>query len=270
MKYKLTKIIKSHRGRLTAMDAAENILLTSSEDTTLKVFEISTCRLLTTYTHHKLCVNDARIAGVFLYSCGQDRRIRSLDLCTNKVAGDYFGHTDSVTKIDVGPTLVSGSSDKSVRVWDIRTGNEVARYLGHTCPITGVISGEKILSSSSDGTLRVWDRRESKTLHLEKGVKAIAKGEAGVYAVLKDNVVVFDTTFNVLKAYKASGVRSVSSSGNTVCFGSDSKVDVWRGDKSASVKCLGWIDCIVAYKKYVFCGGSNKKIHVIEMESEDV
>lgn len=266
MTHKLTKIIKSHKGRLTALGTSEGLLASSSEDTTLKVFDIVTFKLLITYTYHKMCINDLKIVARAIYSCGDDHRIKSVDLGTNKVVQDYFGHTQSVTTIDVHETLASGSADKSVRLWDVRTGKETLTLRGHSDIVTRVVNREKVISSSMDGCIRIWDKRNGRTVHFETGVRAFCEGPDGLYVVLRDRVVVLDAAFERVRTYDIVGVRSILV-WDSDCFyvGCDGALGVSVCSKLATVECTGSIDCIAARGRYVFCGGSNKTINVVEI-----
>lgn len=264
MKYKLTKVVKSHAGPLNAIDTVENMAITASEDTTLKVFSLPGLKLLITYTHHKMGVNDVKAASPRVYSCGHDRRIKSVDLCTNKIVCDYAGHTQSVTTLDVDGVLVSGSVDRSVRMWDTRTGHEIAKFVGHSDIVTKVLAGDKVVSSSMDGTVRVWDRRSSNVLYFSTGVRTLESSEDRLYVVLRDSVHALGAQLQQVTRYPYRGVRSVLCSGASVYFGCDGFIRMQRQDDAVDVKCRGSIDCIAEHGQYVLCGGEDRTLQVVE------
>lgn len=264
MAYRLTKVIKSHAGPLNAIDTLENMAITASEDTTLKVFSLSGLKLLVTYTHHKMGVNDVKTASLHMYSCGQDRRIKSVDLCTSKVVTDYVGHTQSVTTLDANGILVSGSADRSVRMWDTRTGREIAKFVGHSNIVTKVLAGDKVVSSSMDGTVRVWDRRSSNVLYFSTGVRTIESSDDKLYIVLRDSVCALNAQLQQVSRYPYRGVRSILCSGASVYFGCNGFIRMQKQDTFVDVKCRGSIECMAVHGHYILCGGEDRTLQVVE------
>lgn len=264
MGYRLTKVIKSHAGPLNAIDTMEEMAVTASEDTTLKVFSLPGFKLLVTYTHHKMGVNDVKTVTPHMHSCGQDRRIKTVDLCTNKVVCDYVGHTQSVTTLDVSGVLVSGSVDRSVRMWDTRTGREIAKFVGHSDIVTKVLAGDKVVSSSMDGTVRMWDRRSSDVLHFSTGVRTLESSEDRLYIVLRDGVRALGARLQQVSEYPHKGVRSILCGGTSVYFGCDGFIRMQKQDVFVDVKCRGSIECMAVHGQYILCGGEDRTLQVVE------
>ena len=94
-------------------------------------------------------------------SSGRD--ITILDTITGGQMAAFSGHTDAVTSLTFlqdGASLVSGSYDTTVRLWDMQTGGVIRTFHGHTEVVTSVsVSANHITiaSGSRDWTVRLWD-----------------------------------------------------------------------------------------------------------------
>lgn len=264
MKYKLSKIVRSHSSLITSMDTYEELLATSSEDTTIKIFNNLKLNLLITYTYHRMRVNQVKFSKSVLYSCGDDYRIKSVDLNSNKVVNDYFGHSKSVTSIDVNDTLISGSADKTIRVWDLRVGKEVKKLVGHKDTITKVDNKERIISSSIDGCIKVWDKRQYNTVYFESSIKTFDTNVFEMYLVLNNKVVVVDKDLKYKKEHCFPNVRSVLLEEEVSYLGGSSLLKIQNKDSIFNIACRGMIECITANNTRIFCGGDDKTVQVIE------
>eukprot|EP00919_Chromeraceae_sp_WS-2016_P075519 GHVR01178648.1.p1 GENE.GHVR01178648.1~~GHVR01178648.1.p1 ORF type:complete len:350 (-),score=70.42 GHVR01178648.1:155-1177(-) len=102
------------------------VLVSGSDDGTAKVWDLRTRRCATTfeYSYQLLSVVVDDSQQRILAGCLDDT-IRVFDLRTGKEdeGACLFGHTDSVTGLDIskdGTRLASNSMDNTVRVWDIK------------------------------------------------------------------------------------------------------------------------------------------------------
>jgi len=81
------------------------------------------------------------------------------------------GHADTictVTAIDNGAFLATGSSDCTVRIWDSSSGGCCTILSGHTGSVLCVNqkSDRRILTGSTDNTIRLWDRYSEQCLQV--------------------------------------------------------------------------------------------------------
>lgn len=140
-------------------------------------------------TGHTNTVRSVKVSTLspYLYSAGEDRRVKCWDLEQNKVIRDYHGHLSGVYSVDAHPNqqiLVSAGRDCCLRIWDVRTKSQISVIEGHSNTISQVImqSNEpQIISSSHDSTIRFLDLRNLKTLKVltnhKKAVRSICLTE---------------------------------------------------------------------------------------------
>ena len=189
LKWKLKRVIAGHLGipLCVGVDASNAVFATGGADTTIKVWDLATGSLkITLASQHSHTVRSVQFSPrhAYLFSAGEDKRVRCFDLEYNKVVREYHGHTSAVYSMCLHPSLdllVTGSRDTSVRVWDIRTRAQVHLLGGHKETVTALQSQSldpQIISSSEDKTVRLWDLAAGKcnvTLtHHKKGVRALA------------------------------------------------------------------------------------------------
>jgi len=122
--------------------------------------------------------------GKTVVSSSDDMTLKVWDLETGRCRATLEGHTKTVWRVAVTPdgkTIVSSSDDNTLKVWDLKTGSCRATLEGHTKTVWGVAitpDGKTIVSGSDDNTLKVWDLKTGScraTLegHTD-GIKAVA------------------------------------------------------------------------------------------------
>ncbi|KNE98966.1 hypothetical protein PSTG_07810 [Puccinia striiformis f. sp. tritici PST-78] len=102
-------------------------LLSASGDSTMKLWELETGKLLRTYEGHlrglaclKLVEQDRQII-----TGSNDETIKIWNLITTQCLRTLLGHSGLVRSLDFSlqhNRLVSGSYDKTIKVWDLKTG----------------------------------------------------------------------------------------------------------------------------------------------------
>jgi WD40 repeat protein len=100
--------------------------------------------------------------GKLLVSASEDSNIKIWDLATEKCLDTLKGHTQPINKITLNATgsrVLSTSRDKTIREWDLETG--VCRQVleGHFDSVTDVLYHPDlpfIYSSSLDNTIKKW------------------------------------------------------------------------------------------------------------------
>ncbi|KAG2439805.1 hypothetical protein HYH02_010440 [Chlamydomonas schloesseri] len=100
-------------------------LVSSSLDSTIKVYDFVRERVINTCTHHVKAVHGfvwCRAYSMFA-SCGQERDVVLWQGNTLRKVGDLTGHTASVTNIALDERLnhvFTLAADKVIKVWDLR------------------------------------------------------------------------------------------------------------------------------------------------------
>ncbi|MDG4814249.1 NB-ARC domain-containing protein [Micromonospora sp. WMMD956] len=100
--------------------------------------------------------------GNWVVSASDDTTIRRWDLKTGLLFNTFHGHTDRVRALAVAPDgrwFVSASDDGTVRQWNSMDAAARGVLRGHTARVRGVAvspDGLQIASVSDDGTVRLW------------------------------------------------------------------------------------------------------------------
>lgn len=99
----------------------------------------------------------------YIVSCSIDGSIKVWSRITFDALHTLYGHTDSVSCVDLSHRwLVSGSHDTTLRLYSCTAGFQLVYILsGHTAHVTRVQLAASlpnhILSCSDDATIRIWD-----------------------------------------------------------------------------------------------------------------
>ena len=96
--------------------------------------------------------------GKLLLTGSDDTRARVWDVATGEIKFELSGHTASVTSVAISPDglrILTGSQDHSAKLWDVAAGREILTFRHHRDEVTSVNfspDGSEVLTSSRDGT----------------------------------------------------------------------------------------------------------------------
>ncbi|KAL7064802.1 hypothetical protein AAHC03_05576 [Spirometra sp. Aus1] len=171
-KYTLT----GHRSPVTRVrfHPHYNILVSASEDSTIKLWDYETGEFEHTLKGHTDVVQDLSFdpPGTLLASCSADMQVKLWDFTTYQCIKTLSGHDHNVSSVCFLPSgdfLVSASRDKTIKLWEVATGYCVKTFSGHTEWVRSVrpsLDGSLLASCSNDQTVRVWavDTRECRAV----------------------------------------------------------------------------------------------------------
>lgn len=163
---------EGHKANVTALaiQADGKWMVTSSEDGTVKVWDMRTPSVQRNY-RHKSPVNDVVIhpnQGEVI-SCDQDGNVRVWDLgeniCTHHLVPEENVPVRSVSVASNGTMIVAGNNNGNCYVWkmvnsrDITSLHPVTRFRSHSKYITRVLLSpdvKHLATCSADHTTRVW------------------------------------------------------------------------------------------------------------------
>ena len=101
--------------------------------------------------------------GKTLLSSSEDKTVRLWDVETRKPLHTFKAHTGHVTSVSFAPdgnSIASASRDGTATVWDVATGERRDTIRGHDLGVWGVefgMDGKTLFTGGADGTIKVWD-----------------------------------------------------------------------------------------------------------------
>ncbi len=146
-----------------ALSKDGKILVSGSSDHTIKVWDLSTGKVLKTLIGHLDSVNCVALTDTinkpYIVSGSADKTVKIWSLHSGKVLENLEGHLDIVNCIAISDNgrIVSGSADNNMITWDLQTGKLLTVIEGHANAVNSlIVKGDYIISGSSDNTIKLW------------------------------------------------------------------------------------------------------------------
>ncbi|WP_083389756.1 ribosome assembly protein 4 [Trichormus sp. NMC-1] len=242
--------LKGHDSKVRSVvfSPDEQQLASGSDDKTIKIWDVTTGKVLNTLKGHEGGVNSVVFSpdGKQLASGSVDKTIKIWDVTTGKVLNTLKGHEGGVNSVVFSPDgkqLASGSVDKTIKIWDMTTGKVLNTLKGHDSKVNSIVfsaDGKKLASGSVDKTIKIWDVTTGKVLNTlkghEGGVNSVVFSRDGkklASGSVDKTIKIWDVTtgkvLNTLKGHEG-GVNSVvfSADGKQLASGSwDSTIKIW-------------------------------------------
>ncbi|XP_055384828.1 transcription initiation factor TFIID subunit 5 [Condylostylus longicornis] len=141
------------------------LLLSCSEDSTLRLWCMHTWTCIVVYKGHLHPIWDVRFAphGHYFASCSMDKTARLWSTDSHQPLRIFTGHLSDVDCVQFHPNsnyIATGSSDRTVRLWDCLSGQSVRLMTGHKstiCCLSFSKCGRYLASGSSDNRVLIWD-----------------------------------------------------------------------------------------------------------------
>ncbi|KAG6454068.1 hypothetical protein O3G_MSEX008468 [Manduca sexta] len=148
-----------------AFDPFKTLLLSCSEDATVRLWSLQCWTCLVVYRGHVWPVWDVRWSphGHYFASAGHDRTARLWATDHHQPLRIFAGHLSDVDCVQFHPNsnyIATGSSDRTIRVWDCLTGSQLRIMTGHKSAIFTLafsVCGRWLASGGSGGEVMVWD-----------------------------------------------------------------------------------------------------------------
>ncbi|XP_072239676.1 TAF5-like RNA polymerase II p300/CBP-associated factor-associated factor 65 kDa subunit 5L [Leuresthes tenuis] len=161
------KTLRGHSGPVyrTAFLTDSSGLLSCSEDTTIRYWDLGSFTNTVLYQGHAYPVWDVDVSPCSLYfaSCSHDRTTRLWTFSRTYPLRLYAGHLSDVDCIKFHPNsnyLATGSTDKTVRLWSTQQGASVRLFTGHRGPVLSLAfspNGKYLASAGEDQRVKLWD-----------------------------------------------------------------------------------------------------------------
>ncbi|XP_052269332.1 TAF5-like RNA polymerase II p300/CBP-associated factor-associated factor 65 kDa subunit 5L isoform X2 [Dreissena polymorpha] len=144
-----------------------NFLLTCSDDTTVRLWDIEKQTNAAVYKGHNYPVwdVDSSDVGDYFASCSHDQTAKLWSTERTFPLRSFVGHSYDVDCVRFHPNnnyIATGSGDKTVRMWSIQEGKSVRLLSGHKSSVLAVAfspNGTMLASAGEDRRVRVWDLR---------------------------------------------------------------------------------------------------------------
>ncbi len=149
------------------LDQAGDRLLTSSDDSTVKLWDARTGVELGAFTDHEEWVWGADFSpeGDFAVSASRDLSANIWKTSNAKLVRKLTGHANSVVDAAWSPdgsAIATASNDDTIIIWDPETGDILRTLTGHSDNVNAVDfdpAGNILASASADGNVRLWNWR---------------------------------------------------------------------------------------------------------------
>lgn len=160
-----------------AFSSDSRTLASSSEDNTVRLWDVVTDTHKATFTGHTDTVVSVAFSpdGSLLASGSDDNTIILWDVDTGEPRTTIIAHTTGINDVVFSPdgkTLASCGyrDDTTVKLWDVDTGALKTTFLGHTYGITEIAfspDGQTLASGGWDGIVLLWDLNPDATADTE-------------------------------------------------------------------------------------------------------
>ncbi len=160
-------LLKGHSSRVLSLNfhPSEKWLASASADSTVKIWDVKTQKIVRELKGHKGPVRSVRFSpdGRYVASAGVDRVVRIWKTASGKLLHELKGHEAEVNALAFHPNdniLASGSDDNLIVLWNYVTGKRQRDLRGHDDSIRCLVfsaKGKRLASGSSDRLVKLWD-----------------------------------------------------------------------------------------------------------------
>jgi WD40 repeat protein len=141
-----------------------NTLASGGFDDAIKLWDVSSGKLLTTFKGHSNFVLSVTFSpdGNMLASSSYDKTIKLWEVSSGRVLQTLIGHKDAVTSVAFrsdGQIIASASFDKTIKLWEVSSGKLLRTLRGHSDYVNTVVfspDGKILASASGDDTVKLW------------------------------------------------------------------------------------------------------------------
>ncbi|XP_076307398.1 TAF5-like RNA polymerase II p300/CBP-associated factor-associated factor 65 kDa subunit 5L [Tachypleus tridentatus] len=161
------KVMRGHGGPVysLAFVPRSNILLSASEDTTVRAWSMTNHTNIVIYRGHAYPVWSLDIGplGVYFATASKDHTARIWTTDRTYPLRILAGHNLDVDCVKFHPNgnyVATGSSDRTVRLWSVQDGKMVRMFHGHRGSIFALAfspNGQYLASAGEDRRIKIWD-----------------------------------------------------------------------------------------------------------------
>ncbi|OAL40079.1 hypothetical protein AYO20_00497 [Fonsecaea nubica] len=162
------RLIGHHAGVLDVCIDKERIV-TCSKDTTIKIWERSTGKLVKTLLGHRGPVNAVQVRGNFLASASGDGMSKLWRLEDGVCIKEFQSKDRGLACVEFsenGRTIFAGGNDRVIYEYDTVTGQRIREMKGHKDLVRSLhldSANSRIISGSYDHSIKVWDAEKGES-----------------------------------------------------------------------------------------------------------
>ncbi|KAF3935356.1 hypothetical protein ABW19_dt0209518 [Dactylella cylindrospora] len=163
----LMQTLEGHTYRVNSVAFSPNnrLLVSASDDKTIKLWDITSGAILQTLVGHALSVSCVTFSpdSRRLASGSQDRTVKLWDAVSGSMLQNLNGHSRPVKSIAFSSHdrwLASASTDKTIKLWDSLSGALLRTLESHNGQVRSVEfspDDKQLVSGSDDGIIKLWD-----------------------------------------------------------------------------------------------------------------
>ena len=206
-----------------AFSPDSRFVLSGSQDSTVKLWEVASGGKLRTFTGHAGAVYSVAFSpdSRFALSGGYDATVKLWEVASGKELRTFTGNSNSVQSVAFSPDgrfALSGSGnsglggDLTLKLWDVAS-MKLRAFYGHTDVVHSVAfspDGRFVLSGSEDKTVKLWEVASGMELRTFTGhtdpVETVAFSPDGRFALSGDD----DGTLKLWEVASGKELRSFS------------------------------------------------------------
>jgi WD40 repeat protein len=167
-----------------------SLLVTGSEDKTVRIWDLSTNTQISGYAHSNLVLCTAiSLDGEFIFSGSSDRTIISFRLSSSKIESVFKGHNHGVSSLVLidRTTLISASWDSTIKIWDLALKALAKNINAHNKPINAMLrlASNLLVSAGDDCCVKIWNISEGMQVTAyrkqETRINCLAVGKEGKF-----------------------------------------------------------------------------------------
>lgn len=113
--------------------------------------------------------------GDYVLSGSYDGTMKLWEVSTGRMVRTFRGHEDIIDSVVFGPkgnVALSGSRDNTMKLWDLETGRTLHTFIAHMKSVYSVAfspDGKFVLSGSGDRTMKLWDASTGRLIRTFEG-----------------------------------------------------------------------------------------------------
>eukprot|EP01135_Chromosphaera_perkinsii_P008000 Nk52_evm72s1073 gene=Nk52_evmTU72s1073 len=163
---------RHHSEGITCLVLTKNLIVSGSEDHTVRAFKLDDGEWKITLFGHKHIITSVAVTrnSDYVVSGCMDNTIKVHKTIDGECVYTLYGQTNPSTLVIDERSIIASSANHTIRVWDLTTGACIKTLDGHKARISCIKADKSvspfIVSSALDDTLRVWDPVKGKCLHI--------------------------------------------------------------------------------------------------------